>query len=68
MDISQFGELAAIATAFLWTLSALAWTSSGKYIGALPVSFIRLLIACVYLSLYGLIVRRCPWTPAPKPG
>jgi drug/metabolite transporter (DMT)-like permease len=58
MDITTLGELAAIGTAFLWTLSALSWTSAGKHIGALPVSFIRMLIACVYLSIYGLIVRR----------
>jgi drug/metabolite transporter (DMT)-like permease len=60
MDTTTIGELAAIATAFLWTLSALSWTSAGKYIGALPVSFIRMLIACVYLSLYGLIVHDLP--------
>ncbi|MGW8258375.1 MAG: DMT family transporter [Thermoguttaceae bacterium] len=60
MEHLQLGELAAIGTACLWTLSALAWTSSGRYLGALPVSFIRLLIACVYLSLYGLLFRGLP--------
>jgi len=57
MDTTHLGELAAIGTAFLWTLSSLAWTSAGKHIGAVPVSFIRMLIACVYLSIYGQIFR-----------
>jgi len=52
MSELQIGELAALATAFFWTLSALAWTSAGKYVGALAVSFIRLVIAAVLLLLY----------------
>lgn len=51
------GELAALATALLWTLSILAWTSAGKTVGALAVSFIRLLFASVYLLIYGQLVR-----------
>jgi drug/metabolite transporter (DMT)-like permease len=51
------GELAAMATAVLWTLSVLAWTSAGKHIGAVAVSFIRLLIAGVFLAVYGQLVR-----------
>jgi drug/metabolite transporter (DMT)-like permease len=58
MDTTTIGELAAICTAFIWTLAVLSWTSAGKEIGSLPVSFIRMLIACVYLSAYGLIVHR----------
>jgi len=57
MDVSQLGELAAIGTAFLWTLSALAWTSAGKDMGALAMSFIRLVVTCVFLSIYGQISR-----------
>ncbi len=60
MDTIHLGELAAIGTAVLWTLSALAWTSAGKSMGALPMSFIRLLVACVYLSVYGTVVRGLP--------
>jgi drug/metabolite transporter (DMT)-like permease len=58
MDILQLGELAAIGTAFLWTLSALAWTSAGKDMGALAMSFIRLIVTAAYLSIYGLLFRR----------
>ena len=39
MTNQHIGEWAALATAMLWTLSALAWTSAGKHIGALAVSF-----------------------------
>jgi drug/metabolite transporter (DMT)-like permease len=46
-----------MATAILWTLSVLAWTSAGKHIGAVAVSFIRLVIAGVFLAVYGQLVR-----------
>ncbi len=51
------GEAAAIATAILWTLSTLAWTSAGKHIGALAVSFIRLWLTCLFLVPYEIITR-----------
>ncbi|HEY4759815.1 MAG TPA: DMT family transporter, partial [Thermoguttaceae bacterium] len=57
MDTTHLGELAAICTALLWTLSALSWTSAAKHMGALAVSFIRLLVVCVYLLIYGQIFR-----------
>ncbi|MHB1036599.1 MAG: DMT family transporter [Pirellulales bacterium] len=62
MTAVQIGELAAVATAILWTLSTLAWTSAGKSVGALSVSFIRLGITCVFLAGYGRIVRGL-WLP-----
>lgn len=51
------GELAALGTALLWTLSTLAWTLAGQRIGALAVTFHRLLITCALLSLYGGLAR-----------
>jgi drug/metabolite transporter (DMT)-like permease len=57
------GELAALATAVLWTLSTLAWTSAGKYVGALAVSFLRLAITCVFLAVYGRVFRGL-WLPS----
>ncbi len=56
------GEWAAMGTALLWTLSALAWTASGKRVGSLPVGFIRLLVASLYLATYGRLVRGL-WLP-----
>jgi drug/metabolite transporter (DMT)-like permease len=57
MTWEQLGELAALGTAMLWTLSTLAWTSAGRHIGALSVSFIRLGITCLFLMAYGQLVR-----------
>jgi drug/metabolite transporter (DMT)-like permease len=69
VDPQQFGVLAAAITAFLWTLSTLAWTSAGRYVGAVAVSFVRLAITCVFLVAYGGLVRglwfptdATPWT------
>ena len=61
MSQEQIGELAALATAVLWTLSALAWTSAGKHIGALTVSFLRLVLAVGMLMAYGYLRRGLPW-------
>lgn len=58
----HWGELAAAATAILWTFSALAWTSAGKHIGALAVSFIRLLMAGGLMMIYGYLTRGL-WLP-----
>ena len=56
MTWEQLGEIAAVGTALLWTLSTLAWTSAGRHVGALPVCFLRLVIACVPLACYGQAV------------
>jgi drug/metabolite transporter (DMT)-like permease len=59
---SHVGELAALVTALLWTLSSLAWTSAGKRVGSLAVSFLRLPIAVAMMMVYGKIVRGL-WLP-----
>jgi drug/metabolite transporter (DMT)-like permease len=52
MSKEHLGELAALATAVLWTLSSLAWTSAGRHVGALAVAFIRLVLAvALYLPV-----------------
>ena len=61
MTSEQIGELAALATAVLWTLSAVAWTSAGKHIGALAVGFLRLLLAVGMLMAYGYCHRGLAW-------
>ena len=60
MTQEQFGQLLAVGTALLWTCSALAWTSAGRYIGALAISFVRLGITCVFLTVHGWIARGLP--------
>jgi drug/metabolite transporter (DMT)-like permease len=66
MSDLQFGELAAMATALLWTLSTLAWTYAGKQIGALAVAFFRPVLAGIMLMSYGyLVYGRCLPSDAP---
>jgi drug/metabolite transporter (DMT)-like permease len=55
--ISHCGEWAALGTAVLWTISALAWTSAGRRIGVVAVCVIRLVIAVFLLALYGKLTR-----------
>jgi drug/metabolite transporter (DMT)-like permease len=66
MSQIQLGELAAVATALLWTLGVLAWTYSGKYLGALAVCFWRLVIAGALMMLYGYVARGF-WFPTDAP-
>ena len=63
----QTGELVALVTALLWTLSSVSWTSAGKRIGALAVSFIRLVIAAVFMMLYCRVARG-RWLPTDADG
>ena len=58
----EIGSRVALATAILWTLSSLAWTSAGRRIGALPVSFLRLIVAAGLMVAYCRIVRGL-WLP-----
>ena len=55
--IPHLGELAAFGTAIFWTLSTLAWTSAGRYIRALPISFVRLIITLLLAIGYQLAVH-----------
>jgi drug/metabolite transporter (DMT)-like permease len=64
----HYGELAALATAFLWTLSSLAWTAAGKRVGAVAVSFIRLVIATFLMMAYGYFARDGHWLPTDADG
>lgn len=51
------GETAALATAFLWTLSTLFFSSAGRRVGSLSVNLIRLAMAGVFFAVYGLLFR-----------
>jgi len=51
------GHIAAMATAFCWTVTALSFESAGKRVGSLPVNFLRLCIGFLFLGIYTLIVR-----------
>lgn len=57
------GELAALATAVCWTVSALSFEDAGKKVGSLPVNWIRLVLGFLFLSGFSGISRGVlfPW-------
>ena len=55
--IDRAGELAALATAGCWVITALAFEAAGKRIGSLSLNVIRLTMSLVPLSLWGLVSR-----------
>lgn len=54
---SHLGEIAALATALCWTITAVAFESAGKKVGAISVNLIRLVIAFVLISVFNLFTR-----------
>ena len=54
---SHLGEIAALATALCWTISAVAFESAGKKVGSISVNLIRLFIALVLISVFNLVTR-----------
>lgn len=52
-----YGELAALATAVFWTVTALSFESASKRVGSLAVNMIRLVLAIFYLMLFTLVTR-----------
>ncbi len=49
------GEIAALLTAVCWTVTAMAFESAGKRVGALSLNLIRLVIGLIFLSIYNAI-------------
>lgn len=56
MMTPYLGELAALATAFSWTVSAMCWTASGRRVGSLAVNIIRLLLALPMFLVYSRLM------------
>src|SRR4030042_5818306 len=54
---THIGELAALTTAFCWTITALSFEIAAKKVGSLALNLIRLLLAFIFLSLYSYLVR-----------
>jgi drug/metabolite transporter (DMT)-like permease len=50
LDFLYAGEIAALGTAFCWTMTSLAFESAGKRVGSLQVNIIRLFMAFFFLS------------------
>lgn len=55
-----YGELAALATAFCWTASSLAFTAAAKRLGAQALNLIRLFLALGLLTLANAARRGLP--------
>lgn len=53
----HYGELAALATACFWTVTALSFEFASKRVGSLAVNMIRLTFAFVLLGIFTLITR-----------
>jgi drug/metabolite transporter (DMT)-like permease len=64
---SHIGELAALAVAFFWTITALAFEYAGNQVGSLAVNFIRLLFALLLLGIFNAFTRGMP-VPADATG
>ncbi len=54
---SNIGELAALGTAFCWSLSATSFELSGRKVGSLSVNYIRLITGFIFISLFTLFTR-----------
>ncbi len=49
------GEIAALITAACWTVTAMAFESAGKRVGALSLNLIRLVMGLIFLALYNAL-------------
>jgi drug/metabolite transporter (DMT)-like permease len=54
---SYLGELAALATAFFWTVTALAFEAAGKRVGSLSLNLIRLCLGFAFLTVFLALFR-----------
>lgn len=54
---SHVGELAAIATALCWTVSAVSFQAASTRIGSMVVNWLRLVLALAFLTLLGLVLH-----------
>src|SRR5665647_2632177 len=54
---SHLGEIAALATALCWTITAVTFEAAGKKVGSISVNLIRLVIAFLLISIYNLFSR-----------
>jgi len=54
---SHLGEMAALATALCWTITAVSFEAAGKKVGSISVNLIRLIFAFVLISIFNLFSR-----------
>ncbi len=51
------GQIAALITAACWTVTAMSFESAGRRIGSMVVNLLRLVLALVFLSAFGYVMR-----------
>lgn len=54
---ANIGEIAALGTAFCWSLSSTFFELSGKKVGSLAVNYIRLITGFIFISLFTFFTR-----------
>ena len=54
---SHIGEIAALATALCWTITAVTFETAGKKVGSISVNLIRLIFALILISIYNFFSR-----------
>lgn len=54
---SHYGEIAALASALCWTITAVAFETAGKKVGSISVNLIRLFIGFILISTFNLFTR-----------
>jgi drug/metabolite transporter (DMT)-like permease len=57
---SYYGELAALATAFFWTVTALSFEVAGKRVGTLSLNLVRLVMGLIFLTVFLTVTRGTP--------
>lgn len=57
---NYYGEMAALATAFCWSITATSFEVAGKKVGSLSLNLIRLFIGMFFLMIFTWIVRGVP--------
>jgi drug/metabolite transporter (DMT)-like permease len=58
--VDHLGELAALATAGCWTITAMVFETAGRRVGSLTVNLVRLAFATVLLGAWGAVTRGMP--------
>jgi drug/metabolite transporter (DMT)-like permease len=57
MQLPHPGEIAALGTAFCWTVTSMSFEAAGKRVGSLAVNLIRLVMALGFLTVFSYFHR-----------
>ena len=54
--MAYIGEIAALLTSLLWTITAVVFTESSRRVGSMVTNRVRLIMALIYLLLINLVL------------